>query len=221
MKSGVRIFRDSFDFESGIEQAKSNGYFFADGALTVEMRSAMETEIDSLPLEVGDHIVKPINEGKPNEVRQQHERFYVEYGDKRTPVANLVIDGLADQVHLMANLPELSEWQLSEIGYQRYRHSNDFIGAHRDRASDKLLSATFTITGSATVRIFEPLGDHWDYSNIRQIDEFDTTTGSLMLLRAPGLGNGGQVIHQVLPPRNMRSILNLRARPTILEQPIS
>ena len=220
MSGDIRVFREGFDLENAIEQTQRSGYFFAEGVLTDETRAALEEEIDSLPLEVGDHISNPINAGKPNEVRQQHERLYVEYGDALTPVANVVIAGLTEIVRAMRSFPELQEWQLTEIGYQKYRHSNDFIGAHRDRASDKLLSVTYTITGSAPIRIFETLGDYWDYSSLEQKDEFITAAGGVMLLRAPGFGSGEQVVHQVLPPiSNSRSILNLRMRPRVLEQP--
>jgi hypothetical protein len=213
-------FKDSFDFEAAIMQTKETGYFFAEDAITKETRTAFEAEIDSLPLEVGDHVTRPINAGKQNEVRQQHQRLYIEHGNAMAPVANMVIAGLAQAVNAMKQFPELRDWKLTEIGYQRYRHGNDFIGAHRDRATDKILSITYTITGSAPVRIFETLGNYWDYTNLKQVDEFVTTPGSVMLLRAPGLGNGEQVVHQVLPPlSDSRSILNLRMRPTILEQP--
>lgn len=219
MSSAENIFKESFNLEWGIHQTASHGYYFADDTLSDGIRGALEAEIDSLPLEEGDHVAKPINKGKPNEVRQQHERFYVEYGDDRTPIANMVIAAITNQVRSLGTHPELRDWQLTEIGYQRYRHTNDFIGPHRDRASDQKLSLTFTINGEATVKVFEPLGNYWDYSNIKQIDEYTTTPGSVMLLRAQGLGSGEQIIHQVLPPLGSRAILNLRARPTILEQP--
>lgn len=220
MSFEVKFFQDSFNFESAILQTKARGYFFAEDILTDEMRTGLEAEINTLALKVGDHTDKPINAGMPNEVRQQHERLYTEYGSALTPIANMLISGLAKTVRVMRSLPELQQWQPTEIGYQRYRHHNDFIGAHRDRASDRLLSATLTITGSAPVRIFDTLGEYWDYSNLERRDEFTTTPGSLMLLRAPGLGNGEQVVHQVLPPNSdSRSILNLRMRPSVLEQP--
>jgi len=214
------IFRNAFNFIEAIEQARKFGYYFGPNALTKEICGALEAEINTLPLEVGDHINQPINPGKPNEVRQQHERAYFAYGDTATPVANGLIRGLTLLVRSMEEFPELREWQPTEIGYQRYRHSDDWIGPHRDRASDKLLSVTLTITGSAPVRIFKPLGQPNDYSHIQQTQEFLTTPGSIMLLRANGFGTGEQVIHQVLPPSSTsRSILNLRMRPTILKQP--
>lgn len=219
MSNEVNMFKETFDLESAISVTKDQGYFFATDAISDEMRVALEEEINSLPLKAGDHVARPINHGKPNEVQQRHERLYVPYGDIRTPVANLAIRSLTNIVRGMDALPELRDWQLNEIGYQRYRHSKDFIGPHRDRGSDRLLSVTVTINGAAQVKIFESKGAYWDYSNIKQTDEFVTSPGSVMLLRAPGLGSGEQVIHQVLPPENSRAILNLRDRPTILENP--
>jgi hypothetical protein len=219
MNEALSVLRSDFDLESAIEQTKNVGYFFEDNGLNEEARLALVSEIESLPLLLGDHRVKPINDGKPNEVRQQHERLYIEYGNKQTPVANLVINALVDQVHSMRRFVELQEWIPVEIGYQHYRSSSDFISAHRDRESDKLLSVTFTLTGSAAVEVFEPVDDYWDYTNLRKMDEFTTTPGSIMLLRAPGLGSGEQVIHKVYPPKTSRSILNLRARETILKKP--
>lgn len=213
------IFRPSFDFESAIEKTRTEGYFFAEDVLDDELRLALEKEIDSLPLESGDHVSRPINADKPNEVRQQHERLYLPVGDGLIPAANFAICALSSCVKDRAVQDYLRDWRLNEVGYQRYRHSKDFIGPHRDRSSDRFLSVTITINGTAPVRIFEPKGDYWDYSNLLQTDEFNTSPGSLMLLRAPGLGSGEQVVHQVLPPIESRAILNLRDRPSILENP--
>lgn len=220
MSKEHEIFKDNFDFESAVRETKTNGYYFQSGVLATEAQNALETEINLLPLEVGDHINKPINNGKPNEVRQQHARAYFEYGDPEAPVANFVINCLAQTVQAMPAFPELENWQPTEIGYQKYRSNADFIGPHRDRSSDQLLSVTFTISGAATVKIFESLGACNDYTDLLQADEFETSLGGIMLLRAPGLGCGKQSIHQVLPPSTPdRSILNLRMRPTVLEQP--
>ncbi|HVO86174.1 MAG TPA: hypothetical protein VMT23_00380 [Candidatus Binatia bacterium] len=214
------VFRSSFDLESAVEITREQGYFFQAASMSPQAQEALAAEIDSLPLEVGDHVAKPINAGKANQVKQQHARAYYEYGEPLTPAANFIIESLAETVQRMRQFPELQDWQLTEIGYQRYRPSVDFIGAHRDRASDKLLSVTFTIVGSTTVKIFEHTGDYWDYSKIRQTDEFETDAGTTMMLRAPGFGGGEQVIHQVLPPEHgVRDILNLRMRPSVLEQP--
>jgi len=173
-----------------------------------------------LPLELGDHRQDAINPGKPNEVHQQHERFYVEFGNEQTPVANTVIRGLATRVQAMRQFPELRNWQPTEIGYQRYRSVSDYIGPHRDRTTDKLLSVTFTIAGAAIVRTFESIKGEGDYSQLRPIDQHEASAGGMMLLRAPGFGPAGQTVHEVLPPHTApRSILILRMRLNVLAQP--
>jgi hypothetical protein len=79
---------------------------------------------------------------------------------------------------------------------------------------------TYTITGSAMIKIYKPLTDPVDYAFIEQIDEFQTIPGTVMFLRAPGFGNGGQVIHEVLSPDIYpRYILNLRTRDILLKAP--
>jgi hypothetical protein len=212
-------FNPLFDVGKAVDTTKQEGYYFLENALAEETRMALEREIDALPLEVGDHVSHPINQGKQNEVKQQHERLYVAVGDIQTPTANLVVQSITNTIKGLIGFPELNAWQLNEIGYQRYRHSKDFIGPHRDRASDRFLSITLTINGKAPVKVFETTGDYWDYSQLKQTDEFVTSPGSIMMLRAPGLGNSEQIVHQVLPPESSRAILNLRDRPTVLEAP--
>jgi len=213
----IPVLNDNFDLESAIEKTKTHGYAFEDGAITQEIQDALASEIDIVPLVLGDYVSNPLNLGQPNQVHQRHSRAYYEYGDEAVPVANYVIESLALAVNSMTRYPELRSWRLSEVGYQRYRPTLDFIGPHRDRVSDTLLSITLMFCGSTVVKIHEPLGAYRDYSNLLQIDEVVTIPGTAMFLRAPGLGNGQQKIHEVLPPKEgIRNILNLRMRSTVL-----
>jgi hypothetical protein len=222
MSESLTVFRDDFDVAAAIEATREQGYYFGSDSLTHAAKLALAVEIDFLPLEVGDHITKPINAGKPNQIQQQHARGYYAYGDPAVPAANAVLEDLTRVVQTTEQFPELRAWQPSEVGYQRYRPSVDFIGPHRDRLDDQLLSVTFTIVGSAVVKIFKTTGKKSDYTKLEQTDEFETESGSVMMLRAPGLGNGEQIVHQVLPPSTgHRDILNLRMRPNVLGQPTS
>lgn len=223
------VLSESYDFEADVHRAAEHGYAFAPHAFTLAICGAMQAEVSSLPMEFGDHISKPINEGKPHEVRQSHERYYDELSSGNVPVAEFVAEALRLRVHNMtAEYPELADWRLNEAGYQNYRGNSDMIGVHRDRRNDQLLSATITVNGSAQILIHETTGDPDDYKRTRITDQFRTTPGSVMILRAPGLASGEQVLHQVMPPENgSRLILNLRMRPPIdtagtpkiLEQP--
>lgn len=210
------VLQESFNFEKAINSARSEGYYFSEDALDSKTLEALNKEITGLELAANDDSAL-LNPGRANQVRQSHERKYVEFGDKSAPTATWVAFSLARIVREYTSVPELRKWLPNEIGYQRYHKDSGFIDPHRDRASDKLLGVTFTLSGSAKVKIFEPLGEPDDYSNLRQVDEFQAEEGGIMLLRAKGLGNGERTIHQVLPPTSSeRSVLNLRMRPDIL-----
>jgi hypothetical protein len=197
------------------------GYYFASACFSDEICRKLEAEVETLNLEEGDHLTYPINAGTSREVRQLHARAYLPIGHVDIPIANLVTQALIQEVQALTKFyPELKSWGPTEAGYQCYRDSRDWISPHRDRRTDQLLSATLTINGSALVRIHEPVANPDDYSNLKLVDEFLTSPGSVMLLRAPGLGCGTQIIHEVLPPiSGSRLILNLRMRPNILKPP--
>lgn len=178
----------------------------------------LEKELFSLDLMEGDHVRYPINAGSKREVKQLHIRSYHSIGDDIVPVATQLSNKLAQVFRPLD--PILSDWIPTEAGYQLYRDNNDWISPHRDRRNDQLLSATITIKGSAEVKIYDYLEDPDDYTRLKLKDTFLTSAGTLMLLRAPGLGNGEQVIHEVCPPQNgSRLILNLRTRPNVLKTP--
>ena len=213
------LLSEDSNLEKAIMRTCEVGYAFITEAINPYFCNLMEQEINKLQLEEGDHVNYPINAGSWREVRQLHERAYFHIWDKQIPVATEVTELLTEEVRKM-NYPELQGWHPNEAGYQRYRNKHDWISPHRDRRNDQLLSATITISGSAPVRIYEPVADPNDYKNLRQTDEFITSPGTLMLLRAPGFGNGEQIIHEVLPPQiDSRLILNLRMRPDILRKP--
>lgn len=188
------------------------GYYFSNEFLNQETLFFLEKEIDSLPLERGDHINFPINKGKPNEVKQFHERGYYSLDDIHVPIASKLCYDLSKNFNI-------ENWLPNEIGYQQYTE-NDWISPHRDRKTDKLFSVTITIIGSCIINLYNPKKEYDDYSNLEKFNSIITKPGTIMFLRAPGLGNGKQIIHEVMPPTTKkRKILNLRMRDTILKQP--
>ncbi len=218
----VRVFRDSLDVKSVLEQTRERGYAFVADALESDVLCELQNEIDRLGLEVGDHVTHPINAGTSTEVKQLHARAYTMLGDTNAPVyASELCRAMSGIIKKTGIYPdELSSWLLNEIGYQRYRSSSDWIGPHRDRRTDELLSFTFTISGSAWIHVYESEVDPPDYRRLRKIDSFLTQPGTVMVLRAPGFGSGIQKIHEVMPPENgKRDILNLRMRPRVLPRP--
>ena len=224
------VLAENYDFEADIRLAAVEGYAFSRGAFTPAICRAMEDEVAGLPMEPADHLSRPINAGKSHEVRQSHERYYTALTDDTVPVARFVAEAVhARAQSVVSDYPELAQLNLNEAGYQNYRNTSDMIGVHRDRRNDELLSVTITVNGSAQVLIHEPLDNPNDYKRTRVVDQFRTTPGSVMLLRAAGLASGEQSLHQVLAPdTGSRLILNLRMRPIIdsagtpkvLEQPL-
>ncbi len=211
------VFKQEFDFTKAIEQTKEVGYFFGSDVLSESINELMKDEGFSLELEEGDCVNHPIWPGSKREVRQLHARSYKPRGDFTVPIASSVSEQLSLYVK---SIEDLKLWMPSEMGYQVYRSSSDFISPHRDRKSDQMLSITFTLCGSAPVRVLKPLGHPNDYTNLAVVEEFVTRPGSIMMLRAPGLGNGEQHIHEVLPPIECpRLIINLRMRPDVLPRP--
>lgn len=196
-----------------LERIRSTGYTFVKNGLNEETRQTLLNEINTLPLEEGNHIYHAINKGKPNEVRQLHERAYYVLNDPAVPIASEVCKQLQKELRL-------DSWLLNEIGYQRYRSSSDWISPHRDRKSDKILSITFTLSGSANINIYHPTTPETDYHHLKKVDTFLSEPGTIFFLRAPGLGSGEQIIHEVMPPVVApRNILNLRMRNTLLPSP--
>lgn len=215
----MEIFTPTFDRDAVLALVRDQGYAFLDVASPAAL-AGMEREMDVLPLEVGDHVTYPINAGKSNEVRQLHARAYRMIDDADVPFAAQVCRGLADILGSSERFPQLKDWLPNEIGYQLYRGKTDWISPHRDRRTDLKFSVTFTIAGSAPIRIYASESEPPDYRHLRQIDEYVSVPGTVLFLRAPGFGSGEQVIHEVMPPTSdYRKILNLRARPTLLPRP--
>lgn len=209
------------DFPSILETVRAQGYLFVPNVLDGVTCQHLSAEVDRLKLEFGDHVTHPINPGTPQEVRQWHERAYYPLGDPEVPMGTGLCRGLATEItgHLEA-FPELAGWIPNEIGYQRYRAPHDWISPHRDRRSDRLLSVTFTLAGSAWMRIYASDVNPPDYRRLTQIGEYLTAPGMALFLRAPGFGSGEQVIHEVMSPlSSSRLIVNLRMRPTVLVPP--
>jgi hypothetical protein len=214
-----RIFNSNFDLFEVLKTTKQKGYCFVSDALNIDLCEKLKQEALSLDLEFGDHRNFPINSQKQNQVRQTHNRSYHFLEDEKTPIANQLCFDLAFLILKFDS--ELKNWLLNEIGYQQYfQERNDWISPHRDRKSDELLSLTITMFGSAWVKIYEPQTNPINYQYLSLIDEFLTSSGTLMFLRAPGFGSGQQIIHEVCSPiTEERLILNLRQRKTVLPGP--
>lgn len=218
MFENIEMLTNQVQLELLLSKVIETGYAFIDKGISMAFCKAMENEVNHLSLEEGDHINYPINAGTLREVKQLHIRSYHPIGSDMVPMASLVSNLFAKKINILH--PELNNWMPTEAGYQRYRDDKDWISPHRDRRNDKLLSITITINGSAEVKVYVPLDDPDDYTRLKLKDSFLTNPGTIMFLRAPGLGNGEQIIHEVCPPKNgSRLILNLRMRDNLLKTP--
>jgi hypothetical protein len=220
-----RVLTNPEKFRSVLVRAMLFGYAFDAKAIEKFAQDVLKRETRWLTFARGVYHAKPIQENAATTVTQIHERAYLPIGDPRIPIATWASRALAHHVEMYGQCSriwgfDVSQWAPTEAGYQRYDWPDGHISPHRDRRSDQLLGATLTLEGSAMVKIHQPKDDPNDYSNLELINEFETRPGSLMLLRAPGGGNGKQVIHEVLPPKKgRRLVLNLRMRPDVLKAP--
>lgn len=219
----MSFFIPSFSLPLLLEIVKSQGYSFHSNIISRNILDELIQESKSLSFKSENRKDYPINQGKSNEVQQIHSRSYHLLNDPQIPVASKACHLLQQEILNLDS--ELQDWIPTEIGYQEYQaNSNNWISPHRDKRSDKFLSLTITLFGSAWIKIYESYSDPPDYKNLYQIDEFLTKSNTIMFLRAPGWKDpklNKQVIHEVLPPLNneKRIILNLRCRETKLKQP--
>lgn len=199
------------DFEVAVMNAAEYGFAFAEKAIGYKALEALQTEAENLHM-----IQSRMRRGK---VKQSLERAYLPVGHAEIPIATTVQKALIKQVgNLAGRYSELGKWQPNEVGYQLYRDTDDSIGRHRDRKSDRILGATITVNGSADVAIYEPKTYDDDYDQARQVKRVQTKPGTVMFLRADGLLNGSRAIHEVFPPNEgSRLVLNFRMRPDILK----
>lgn len=216
----MKLFNEEINLIQILNETKEKGYSFSNHS-NPQIINLLLNEIKSLPLEHEDSTYNPLNKNKSYQVTQSHKRYYRLYGDSSLPSTNFVYDLWQQEIGKYFNtFPELKDWSPKEIGCQCYNGNNDHISPHRDRWSDRQLSITYTLSGSAIVKIYKPLVYPVDYNHIEQIDEFTTISGTVMFLRASSFGNGEQIIHEVLPPiLRPRYIVNLRTRDTCLNQP--
>lgn len=175
----MSVFSEKVNLFEVVEIVKERGYLFVADALTQGSLAGWVHESNGLTYEEGDHVTHPINKGKSNEVHQLHARSYHFLGDPLIPFTNAACLEIAQQVPLPG-------WCPTEIGFQRYRNSKEWISPHRDRRSDQLFSVTFTLAGSAWVHVLKANTDPPDYRDLTRVDSFLTQPGTAMFLRAPG-----------------------------------
>jgi|GEM_PF-2211923 len=213
------------DIQNGVLQALEEGYAFVPNAISPFGCEVLAEEADTLSMATEERVAAPLHGGTNQETTQKLERIHLAIGDPRIPMATFVNKSLAQRVIMHRFKPQFEyasfkQWLPTEAGYQLYSDPNHHISKHRDNKNDKMLGATITIAGSAEITVYETLGESNDYVNVRQIDTQVAEPGTVMFLRAAGLGNGERVVHSVSPPIDgPRLILNLRMCDGVLPDP--
>jgi hypothetical protein len=181
------------DLHHPLMRAAEVGASFVADALTDAMRKILHAEIgagsfEPLPAQIGAYGV-----------RQEAELLQID-PDRVTSypaVAQLRLD-LAGLVHAHGHgIPGLAAWQPNDIAAMRYHAGSLGVTPHRDSKRYRQLIAIFTVAGSATFT-------HCADREGTVVNRWQTTPGSLVLLRAPGPAGAGETrpFHTISGPTN-------------------
>lgn len=179
----AEIFQPGVRFEHLLKDVRDKGYAFDPQALTRGFLRELRAEILAQAFE-------PFRKNE-NGVRQEFDVFTP---DTWPPLCQ-ELGTVAGQIvrHHRGGIAALANWEPNHLAIQRYNTATAGIGRHRDYASDILLVASFTVCGSGKILLYPD-------SSSRSI-VLETGPGSLMLLRGPGIiEGGGRVAHEVCPP---------------------
>jgi hypothetical protein len=176
------------ELRRALQSVQRTGGVLVEDALPAELCSRIAAEVAASAFER-----LPEHQGQ---VRQQGDILVLPAGLDAYPA----IKGLRDElIHAVrrdaAGIAGLECWTPDEVSVQRYRAGTTGITPHRDQKRYRNLIAVFTVEGSATFtlcknRAGEPLA------------QWPAGTGSLVLLRGPGLGgvDDGRPLHAVTGP---------------------
>jgi len=202
------------DLREPLTRASEIGAAFIREALTRPALAAIGAEIAA-------NSFQPLPEQTgPYGVREEAELLQVSPDDtSRYPTITQLRPLLTQLVHEhgkgIAGLDD--EWQPNDIAAMRYPPGSLGITPHRDSKHYRLLIAIFTTEGTAPFTLC---------ANRERdlIDQWQTTPGSLILMRGPGLNNfeDGRPFHTVAgPPAGTRVSLTFRVSTTPDTSPTS
>ena len=189
------------DLRRALRQARARGAAFVPAALDEGFRRRLKREIASGPFE---RFPRSFNRGL---VRQEIDGFDIRDPMDGYPAVAELRDELAELIRYHGRgVPGLATWRPNEVGVARYRRGSLGITPHLDGRRYRRLVAVVTLFGNARFAVCRNRsGDI--------LAEWQTGPGSLVLLRAPGLGGirDGRPFHRVVgPPRGERCSLGFR-----------
>lgn len=179
------------DLYLGLHAARRYGAAFVDQALTGSFRQRLAAEVNA-----GPFAAMSAYEGRA----QQEGELYHLRADRHDDVAaypslRQLGEEFRAAVRNRERIPELTGWLPNEIHVQRYPARALGITPHLDLKRYGLLIAIFTAAGSAS---FTWCADRSGTA----YEQWQAGPGSLVLLRAPGLGGAddGRPLHTVSGP---------------------
>ncbi len=176
------------ELRHALQLVQRTGAAFIEDALPAKFCSWIAEEVAAAAFErLPEHA---------GQIRQEGELFVLTTGFDAYPAIKDLRDELTHAVRVHgADVAGLDHWVPDEVSVQRYHRGTIGITPHRDLKRHRNLVAVFTVEGSATFtlcknRAGEPLA------------EWSAGTGSLVLLRGPGLGgiDDGRPLHAVTGP---------------------
>ncbi len=190
----MEIFLPTFGPENMVKDTIKLGYSFDTQVLTRAFYLDLAKEVSGGPFEE----FLDVSLG----VYQKFAVFSPDYFSpdtrNRFPLLRELGDAIGAIVRSNAaqNVP-LRSWQPNDVAVQKYSGRYDGIGRHRDFASDIHLVASFTVKGTGEIGIHDRRED----PNASKF--IQTSPGSLLLLRAPGLVESDEdlrITHSVRSP---------------------
>lgn len=185
---GAREAPIRFHIGEALERTARDGAAFAPRALAEGFRRRLQEEIEGAPFRPLPEEIGP--------VRQETEAVELRVPLRGYPAVEELRRALTRAVRQGGRgIRGLATWRPNEVSVQRYRGGSMGITPHLDGKRYRRLIAVFTTKGRARFALCRDRAGE-------VVMEWETTPGSLVLLRGPGLAGlrDGRPLHQVTGP---------------------
>lgn len=172
--STTSVLTPDLDLTYALHAVHNAGAAFIEGALNEAFRLHLEREVSAGPFEP-----MPSEEGR---AQQEGEIFHMRDNFDAYPRVEQLRRELVRLIHNHAGgVVSLLGWEPNEVHVQRYVANALGITPHLDLKRYRVLIAIVTAAGSARFTLCKDRAGSL-------LERWDVTPGSLVLLRAPGLG---------------------------------
>lgn len=161
-------------FTYALRAVNEAGAAFIEGALNETFRLQLEREVSASPFKP-----MPSEEGR---ARQEGQIFHMRDDFDSYPCTEQLRRELVRLIRGYASgIVGIDDWEPNEVHVQRYVANALGITPHLDLKRYRVLIAIVTVAGSARFTLCKDRAGN-------PIEQWNVTPGSLVLLRAPGLG---------------------------------